>query len=85
MNLCQDADAPHQDVVRSGKNTLLGVRDSIIKVPAVGLSYTVDRLIRGTVQAALAAERARVAARDTPLVSKALVDSGPSAVVAMEE
>ena len=51
-----------QDVVKHGKNVLLGgVPDSIIKIPACGMSFVVDRMIRGAVQAAIAAERARVA------------------------
>ena len=64
------------------KNVLLGgVPDSVIKIPAVGLSFIVTRLIHGAVEAAIAAERARVAAAP---VSKALVSSEP-ARAAIEE
>ncbi len=52
-----------QDVVKNGKNVLLGgMHDAAVKIPACGMSFVVDRLIRGAVQAAVAAERARVAA-----------------------
>ena len=74
--------------MKSKKNVFLGVSDSLIKVPAVGLSYAVDRLIVGAVQAALTAERARVAALgadQTAVRLKALATSEPAAHVAMEE
>lgn len=55
-----------QDVVKNGKNVLLGgMHDAVVKIPACGMSFVVDRLIRGAVQAAVAAERARVAALPT--------------------
>ena len=84
---------PPQATFKSKKNLILGVSDSLIKVPAVGLSYVVDRMISGAVQAALTAERARVAASAAsaadPMatLSKALVASKPAALhgVAMEE
>ena len=69
-----------QATFKNKKNLILGVSDSLIKVPAVGLSYVVDRMISGAVQAALTAERARVAT-----LSKALGGSEPAAHVAMEE
>ena len=75
-------------MIKGKKNLLLGVGDSIIKVPAVGLSYTVDRLIRGAVQAAVAAERARLtgsAADQKAALSKALASSAPAAAIVMEE
>ena len=80
-----------QATFKKKKNVLLGVSDSLIKVPAVGLSYVVDRMIHGAVQAALTAERARVAASaasaadQTAMLSKALATSKPAAHVAMEE
>lgn len=74
--------------MKNKKNLFLGVSDSLIKVPAVGLSYAVDRMIAGAVQAALTAERARVAtlaADQTALRSKAPVNSEPADRVPMEE
>lgn len=55
-----------QDVVKRNKNVLLGANDTVIKVPAIGLSFIVDRLISGAVQTAVAAERARVAGLGAP-------------------
>ena len=77
-------------MVKGGKNLLLGgIRDSVIKIPAVGLSFIVDRLCRGAAQAAVAAERARVAALSAPAAlpqSKELMMSSELArATAMEE
>ena len=58
-----------QDAVKSGKNTFLGVPDTTIKIPAVGLSFLVDRLVRTSVQMALAAERRRATAPAAPAAS----------------
>ena len=74
-----------QRVVKKNKNLLLGVGDSIIKVPAVGLSYTVDRLIRGAVAAAVAAERARTTASAADQKAKALVSGEPAAYLTLAE
>ena len=74
-----------QDVVKHGKNVLLGgMPDSVIKIPACGMSFVVDRMIRGAVQAAVAAERARVASGLAQAPAKEVVSSEP-ARHAMEE
>ena len=74
-----------KDIVKSGKNLLLGMHDSVIKIPAVGMSFIVDRLIRGAVEAAVAAERARVAGLMTAPLSKELLVSSEPPRAAMEE
>ena len=63
--------------------------DTTIKIPAVGLSFIVDRLVRNSVQAALAAERRRTAggaARSQAAPLAKVLDAPPlRATAAMEE
>ena len=67
-----------QDVVKNGKNVLLGgMHDAVVKIPACGMSFVVDRLIRGAVQAAVAAgheQTLREMARDWPFFRTFLDD-----------
>ena len=77
-----------QDAVKSGKNTFLGVPDTTIKIPAVGLSFLVDRLVRNSVQMALAAERRRAtggAARAQAAPLAKVLDAPPQRAAAMME
>ena len=76
---------PAQEAVKGKKNVLLGVSDALIQVPAVGLSFVVERLVRGAVQVAVAAERRRHAVAAAPGVHAKAMSAEPLPAMAMEE